>query len=155
MRVHELMTRPIATCDVNDPLNRPAMLMWENDCGAIAVVRDDGVLAGMITDRDICMAAYTQGRSLEDVLVHVAMAQPVISASADQELEEVEDLMALHQLRRIPIVDADNRPIGMLSLTDIAIASAAPTPRIEDGRSRVGTLLAAVSAPRASRRRAA
>jgi CBS domain-containing protein len=155
MRVHELMSQPVTICDVNDALVRPAMLMWENDCGAVAVVRDDGVLAGMITDRDICMAAYTQGRNLEDILVNVAMAYPVISATVDQDVREVEALMAVHQVHRIPVVDADGKPIGMLSLTDLARASVEQRTPIKDGLARVAHLLAAITSPRSHRRKAA
>jgi CBS domain-containing protein len=51
--------------------------MWDHDCGAIAVV-NDGKLTGVITDRDLCMAAYTQGRALDALLVNTAMAQQLI-----------------------------------------------------------------------------
>lgn len=155
MRVQDLMSHPAITCHVNDDLNMSAKLMWDHDCGAIPVVRDDGKLAGMVTDRDICMAAYTQGRSLDQILVNSVMAKHVISAHPDQELGEVERLMAEQQVRRIPVVDEENRPVGVLSLTDLALESVEPDTRMMDGLSKVAHTLAAVSRRRVAKQVAA
>lgn len=134
MRARELMSYPVISCHVNDTLATAARLMWDHDCGAIAVVKDEGVLTSMITDRDICMAAYTQGRPLDEILVHSAMAHAAISASPDVGVDEVERLMAEHQIRRIPIVDPDNRPIGMITLADLATECVRPATHLKQGR---------------------
>jgi CBS domain-containing protein len=155
MRVQDLMSHPAITCDVNDDLNIPAKLMWDHDCGAILVVRDDGKLAGIVTDRDICMAAYTQGRSLDQILVNSVMAKHVVSARPDHKLGEAERMMAEHQVRRIPVVDDENRPIGLLSLNDLALESVEPDTRMKDGVSRVVHTVAAVCRPHAEHQVAA
>jgi CBS domain-containing protein len=155
MRVQDLMSHPAITCNVNDDLNVPAKLMWDHDCGVILVVREDGKLAGVITDRDICMAAYTQGRSLDQILVNSVMAMHIISAHPDQKLGEVERLMTEYQVRRIPVVDENNRPVGVLSLNDLALESVEPDTRMKDGVSRVAHMLAAVCRPRVAKRVAA
>jgi len=155
MRVQDLMRHPALTCHVNDDLNVPAKLMWDHDCGVIVVVRDDGKLAGVITDRDICMGAYTQGRSLDQILVNTVMAKHVISAHPDQKLGEIERLMVDHQVRRIPVLDEDHRPVGVLSLSDLAWESVEPATRMEDGTSTVAHVLAAVCRPRAAKPAAA
>jgi CBS domain-containing protein len=155
MRVQDLMSHPAITCHVNDDLNVPAKLMWDHDCGVILAVRDDGKLAGVITDRDICMAAYTQGRSLDQMLVNSVMAKHVVSAHPDQKLGEVERMMAEHQVRRIPVVDDDNRPIGVLSLNDLALESVEPDTRMKDGVSKVAHMLAAVCRRRVDKQVAA
>ena len=123
MRAQELMTRPAVTCHVNDPLNLAAKQMWDHDCGVLAVVNDDGKLTGMLTDRDICMAAYTQGRSLDGILVNVAMSHAVVAATPTQKLDKVEALMVEHHVHRIPVVDDVGRPLGVISLHDLAKAS--------------------------------
>src|SRR5689334_22935276 len=105
MRVQDLMTHPAITCDVNDDLNVPAKLMWDNDCGVIPVVREDGKLAGIITDRDICMAAFTQARALDQILVNTVMAKHVFSVHPDDKLSEATRLMTENQIRRVPVVD--------------------------------------------------
>ncbi len=155
MRVQDLMSHPAITCHVNDDLNTPAKLMWDHDCGVILVVRDDGKLAGVITDRDICMAAYTQGRSLDQILVNSVMATHVVSAHPDQKLGEVERMMVEHQVRRIPVVDDDHHPVGVLSLNDLALESVEPDTRMKDGVSKVAHTLAAVCRPRVEKQVAA
>ena len=138
------MSHPVITCHVNDPLSVAAQRMWDHDCGVLVVVKDDGKLAGMVTDRDICMAAFTQGRALDEILVNSAMAHHVISARSDQKISDIEELMASRQLRRLPVVDDDGMPIGVISLNDIAIESAQPDTRIKNGLLRVGQTLAAI-----------
>jgi len=100
-------------------------LMWENDCGAIPVVDDGDHLVGMLTDRDICMSAYTQGSPLHAIPVHNAMAREVFACGPNDTLEQAEQLMAEKRIRRIPIVDDDNQPLGVLSINDIARHAAA------------------------------
>lgn len=155
MRVQDLMSHPAITCHVNDDLHVAAKLMWDHDCGVILAVRDDGKLAGLVTDRDICMAAYTQGRSLDQILVNSVMPKHVVSARPDQKLGEIERLMAEHQLRRIPVVDEDSRPVGVLSLNDLALESVEPDTGMKDGISRVAHTLAAVCRPRVEKQVAA
>lgn len=155
MRVKDLMNREPVTCDVNDPLTVAARMMWDHDCGAVIVTRDDGKLAGMITDRDICMGAYTQGKALDEILVHSVMANHVIVVHPDQKHEEAEQLMADHQLRRLPVVDNDRKPVGMITLTDLASESVQPDSRLHNGFAKVAHTLAAICRPHGPREHAA
>jgi CBS domain-containing protein len=155
MRAQDLMNRPAVTCHVNDTLNLVAKLMWDHDCGAIPVVRDDGKVTGIVTDRDICMAAYTQGRPLDAILVNSVMSKDVITAHADDKLREVEERMAQHQIHRVPVVDTDGKPIGMISLNDLALESVEPDTRMKNGVSKIAHTLAAVCQPRTQKQRAA
>lgn len=61
-RVRDVMTRQVVSCRESDSLNRAAQSMWDADCGALPVVSGQDKLVGMITDRDICMSAYTRGK---------------------------------------------------------------------------------------------
>jgi CBS domain-containing protein len=157
MQAQDLMSHPAVTCHVSDPLTVPAHLMWEHDCGAIPVVREDGKLAGMITDRDICMAAFTQSRRLDEIVVGAVMSKDVISVQPYQRLDEIEQRMTEHQVRRIPVVDSEHRPIGVVSVNDLAIESAQPDTRMTNGPAKVVRALAAICQPRVPRpaRRAA
>lgn len=120
MNIRDLMTKPVVTCRSTDMLDCPARLMWEFDCGVIPVVKEDGRMAGIVTDRDICMAAYTQGRTLHAIPVRDAMAKNVFSCHADDSFEAAESIMKDNQVRRLPVLDRDDRPIGVISLSDIA-----------------------------------
>ena len=72
MKVAELMATEIATCLATDSLNRAAQLMWEHRCGSIPVVDEGWRAVGMLTYCDVSMAAYTQGRRLDDIAVTLA-----------------------------------------------------------------------------------
>jgi CBS domain-containing protein len=146
--IRELMTRPAVTCPNNTTLEHAAWLMWEFDCGIIPVVDDDGRAVGVVTDRDICMAAYTQGRALRDIPVSTAMAHHVIAIHADESMDTAEHLMADNQIRRLPVIDGDGKVVGVVSLNDLA-RLAGETRRIGLDREFVSTV-AAVSRPRAS-----
>lgn len=63
MNVSELTTRAARACGRGDNLRRAAQIMWENDCGVVPVVDDDRRAVGMLTNRDVCTAARTRGRS--------------------------------------------------------------------------------------------
>ena len=120
MEIKEIMSRPAVTCRPEDTLNTAAQRMWEHDCGVLPVIDDDDSLVGMITDRDICMAAYSRGEALAAIRVSDAMATQAFSCHAEDSVQAAERLMADKQIRRIPIVERDNQPIGVLSLNDIA-----------------------------------
>src|SRR2546425_136517 len=77
MKIAEVMSRAVASCTVDDTLSAAAQLMWDKAVGSVVVLVDGGRLTGMVTDRDIAMAAQTQGRSLKEIPVRVAMAQEV------------------------------------------------------------------------------
>jgi CBS domain-containing protein len=123
MKVEQLMTRTVRTCRPDDTLNTPAQIMWEQDCGCVPVVTDEeggARVVGMLTDRDICMAAYTQGRPLEAIRVSSAMSQRVCSCRPTDALRVALNVLRANQLHRLPVVDADEHLIGVLSLADIA-----------------------------------
>lgn len=148
MQIKETMSHPVVTCSLQSTLDHPARLMWEFDCGIVPVVDDEGKLAGVLTDRDICMAAYTQGKPLFSIPVTVAMAHHAIAVHVDDGIEQAETLMRQNQVRRLPVVDNDNRPVGIVSMNDLA-RLAVRAKRSGVDRELVKTL-AAVCAPRAS-----
>lgn len=155
MRVQDLMSHPAVTCHVNDTASTAAHLMWEHDCGMIAVVRDDGQLAGVVTDRDLCMAAFTQARPLDEILVNSAMAQHVVTAPPDLKITDAEHLMAERRVRRLPVIDGDGKPIGVLAMNDLAIECVQPDTRMTHGPSQIAHTLAAICAHRTTEQAAA
>lgn len=124
MRTREIMTGPAITCGSDDTVGRAAQLMWEHDCGVIPVVDRGGRVVGMITDRDICMATFTQDKAPGHIPVSSVMSKQVHSCHAEDSIERAERLMKDRQVRRIPIVDDNDRPVGVLSLNDIARSAA-------------------------------
>ena len=120
MKVEQVMSRNVKSCRADDTLNRAAQMMWENDCGCVPVVDDEGRAVGMLTDRDVCMAAYIQGGLLSHLRVGSAMAGDVRSCRPTDTVAEAESIMRAAQVRRLPVVDPESHIIGLLSLNDIA-----------------------------------
>ena len=130
MTVSELMTTPVCTCRNEDTLRVAAERMWDGDIGVVPVVNDEGRLTGILTDRDICMAAYLRGQTLEECRVDAVMRTDVAACHPDNSLEDVQEIMRTLQVRRLPVVDDEGRPVGMVSLNDLALAAT----RAENGR---------------------
>lgn len=120
MIVEQIMSQPCVTCRVPETLDTPARLMWDHDCGAVAVLSEDGELAGMVTDRDICMATFTKGVPPQTIGVAEIMSRRIITCSPKDSVSTAEGLMRNHQIRRLPVVDRAGRVVGMLSLSDVA-----------------------------------
>lgn len=151
IKVGQVMTRTVRTCTPEDTLELAAQIMWEFDCGVVPVVReaDDGgeQLAGIVTDRDVCMAALFQGRALRDIPVSVAMSRDVLSCVPTDPLSVALSVLETNQLRRLPVVEGDARLVGLLSLADCARDSAR-TSAATVGPSDLGRVVVAVSRSR-------
>ncbi len=120
LSVKTIMTENVCGCLPDDPLNVAARLMWEHDFGAVPVLSPEGQLCGIVTDRDICMAAYTKGLPLTAILIRDVMSRHVHACSPEDTLERAATLMADAQVRRLPVTDAEGRLVGVVALADIA-----------------------------------
>ena len=149
MRVEKLMSHQLTTCSAGDSLEHAASLMWNNDCGCLPVTSGDGErhLDGILTDRDICMAAMFQGRALRDLRVADVMAKNVLTCRASDDIETVERQMRDEQVRRLPVVDSNGAVIGIVSMADLVCESARSQygQRHEVPASEVMTTLAKIS----------
>ncbi len=123
MEVKRLMKHQVRVCHPHDSLNDAAQIMWEEACGSVPIVDEDFRPVGFLTDRDICMAAYTQGGSLRELRVETAMARRVISCQSGDDVEGAARLMRENLVRRLPVLDAHGALLGLLSLDDIACES--------------------------------
>jgi CBS domain-containing protein len=119
MHVGELMTKNVRACMPTDTLNCAAQAMWEGDYGCVPVVDANGFVIAMLTDRDICMAAYTKGKLLCEIPVCAAMSTELFACKAEDSVEVAEAMMRRHQVRRLPVTDFSGRLVGVLSLNDV------------------------------------
>jgi CBS domain-containing protein len=117
--VADVMRSPAVCCRVGDSLHRVAQLMWEHDVGAIVVLDHDGKACHVITDRDVCMGAYTQGVALWASHVRSVKPGPIVTCSADAGVVEVRNLMQEHGVRRIPVLDDAGSVVGVVGLGDL------------------------------------
>jgi CBS domain-containing protein len=152
MKVEQLMTKRVATCAPGDTLNDAARIMWERDCGIVPIVEDGATprVVGVVTDRDVCMAAYTRGQPLSQIRVRDAMSTGVASCRAGDDVHEAEQTMRRAQVHRLPVVDDANQILGVISLADIAREAAreAGSQRQEVTALEIGETLAAIRQPR-------
>jgi len=153
MDVTQLMVREVQTCRPEDTLNTAARIMWEYDCGCVPVVDASTRIVGMLTDRDICMAAYTQGRALDGISVAQVMSKDVHTCKAEDPIAFAEGIMRAHKVRRLPVADADGHLLGILSLSDIARQAAQERTRKTKkavSAAEVADILGAICEPRAA-----
>jgi CBS domain-containing protein len=125
MDVRELMTTSLHTVGAEDTLNCAAKLMRDHGLGSLPVIDDSGRLTGILTDRDIALSAYELGEALWRLRVADCMHTPVYTVAPDDDITVAARLMRRHRVRRLPVVE-DDRPIGMISLDDLAYASRQP-----------------------------
>jgi CBS domain-containing protein len=119
MLVQQIMSPTVACCYLTDTLDRAATVMWNCDSGALPVLDHDGHAIAMVTDRDVCMAALTQGKPLFQIRVNSAMSKTLYACRPDDDLARAQALMHEHQLRRIPVLDQEARPVGMITIGDL------------------------------------
>ena len=127
MYVREIMTTNPACCTPNTSLRDVARLMVERDCGEIPVIErgNNGRPLGVITDRDITCRTVAAGRNPLELTAADCMTTPVVTVTADDSLDACCDTMERHQIRRVPVVDAQGSCCGIVSQADIARAASA------------------------------
>jgi CBS domain-containing protein len=145
MKAREVMSQPPQTCGPNTDLASVAKIMWDHDCGFVPVVDASGVVAGVITDRDICMATSTRSLLPGQIAAAQAMTAPIHACMSDDSLGDVLATMRQFQIRRVPVIDAHGRLQGVISLNDIVLAA---TDRRELSASDVVATMAAICARR-------
>ena len=118
MKVSEVMTRSVATVSPEQTAREAASFMLSNDAGSIPVTEGDR-LVGMITDRDIAVRGVANGRG-PDTSVRELMSDNVICARVGDNVDDVATQMSEAQVRRLPVVDEDDRLCGIVSLGDLS-----------------------------------
>lgn len=121
MKVREACTPNVKACNPWTNLAAVGWIMWENDCGIVPVVDQDQQVVGVITDRDICIALATKTRPAADVMVSEVITGGPVTCRLEDEIDQALDSMRIHQVRRLPVVDAEGKLVGILSLNDLIL----------------------------------
>ena len=119
MKVGDIMTRKVVSCRKDADIGTAARLMLDGRFGTLPVVDAHGKVAGIITDRDIAMAAATRQRNASHIAVHEAMSQKIRSCFAEDEVGVALKQMEAARVRRLPVLDATSHLTGILSIDDI------------------------------------
>ena len=125
MKIRDVMTEHPVSCAGDDPLSEAVRVMYEQNCGLVPIVdADREVLLGVVTDRDVSVAAWTHSRPLHEIPVREVMSGEVHACDLHQPLEAVHELMRRRGVFRILVTQADGRLVGVISLMDLARAAA-------------------------------
>ena len=119
MKVREIMTSEPTCCAVSDDLALVTSAMFEKDCGVLPVLSPDGTVVGMITDRDVAIAAATRNRTPSLIVVAEVVSGTLHFCGPDDDLDDALDTMSAHQVHRLPVLHPDGRIAGLLSLNDV------------------------------------
>ena len=139
--IRDTMTADPRSISPGDPIVEAARLMRDENVGSLPV-SDEGKLVGMLTDRDIAVRVVAEGKSLESTTVGEVFSRNPVAARPDQDLDEALQLMAQHQVRRLPVVE-DDRLVGILAQADVAL---------EEKEKKTGELVESISQPEAELR---
>ena len=154
MKVKDLMTTPVKTCRTTALLGDAARIMLDAGCGCVPVVDWRGRLAGMLTDRDVCLAVAARHQSPWEIPVRDVMSPNIVSVPIDEHVDAALVAMKEHRVRRVPIVDEEGHVKGLISIDD-AIRNTGLAPGTAAGGSghrRAAAHLRAASSRRSSER---
>jgi len=121
MKVKEVMTPDARAIWITESLADAAREMWQNDCGALPIIKDGRKVVGMITDRDICMATAIRDRNPSSISVEEVMSSTVYAAAAEEDVEKALQTMRDHKIRRLPVLNLEGELQGIVSMNDIVL----------------------------------
>ncbi len=125
MRVQDVMTQKVECCTPSTDLADAAMRMWRSECGILPIVEEETrKLLGVVTDRDICMAASTQHQPPCQIQVGSLMKTTLRTCTPKEDVHAALKTMSHFQVRRLPVVGPDGRLEGMLSINDLILNTA-------------------------------
>ena len=119
-QIAEVMTKNPYGVTTTATLNEAARMMRDQEIGDVLVMRDDGTLCGLVTDRDLVVRGLAEGLDPGSASVEEVCNHDPVTLSSDQPVEEAVAVMRQYNIRRLPIVDGENL-VGILSLGDLAI----------------------------------
>ena len=124
MNVKEVMTTDVQTCRPETNLAEVARTMWDADCGVVPILDGERSLVGVITDRDICIAAATRSTSPADIRTQEVMSGTVFTCRQDDDVRDALQIMRDRRVRRLPVLGDREELVGIVSLNDLVAAAA-------------------------------
>lgn len=121
MKCKNIMTKSIKTCDYNCSVKEAAQIMKKFDTGAVPVVDAMNKPLGVITDRDITINAVAESDHPDNVKVLNLMSKHIISVHEDDSIDVAAQKMKENKVRRVLVVDDEDRLKGIISLADFAL----------------------------------
>lgn len=121
MQLKDIMAKNVKCCSADDTLEQVAGIMWNDDVGIVPVVDPENRLSGVITDRDIAMAATLKHRPIWEISARDMIGgHSCHSCSSEDDVHEALRVMDEYRVRRVPVVDAQSHVVGIVGLKDLA-----------------------------------
>lgn len=118
-KARDVMTANPATCRETDSILQAVQIMKSQDCGAVPVLNAEGQCCGIVTDRDICLEVVLNNLDPKSTQISRVMHTDLVCAGPHDSIDDVVDKMTDRQIKRILIVENDNRCVGIISEIDI------------------------------------
>ena len=117
-----VMTKNPICCQPSDSVVKGAQWMKRENIGSIPVIENDQTrkLVGIVTDRDLALKIVGQGSDPKSVQVESVMTYKLVTCRPEDDIQRALDMMSEHQLRRIPIVNDENKILGIIAQADVA-----------------------------------
>ena len=127
-KCEELMTKDPVCCRPDDMALKVAQMMKRENIGPVPVIENEQTrkLVGIVTDRDLALKIVAEGHDAKSTRVEAVMTRKLVTCHAEDDLQKALDAMAEHQLRRLPVVDADNKIVGIIAQADVAVRAHQP-----------------------------
>ncbi len=123
MKVQDIMTSDAQCRGPDTSLAAAAKMMWDSDCGALPVLNTQGLVMGMITDRDICMAAATKNKPPSEITVWETTSGKVYTCLQTDDVHTALDIMKRERVRRLPVVDEEGVFQGIIAMNDFLLSA--------------------------------
>lgn len=120
MKIKECMCQDVCFVKPDCKVYDAARIMNENHIGCIPVCNDEKNIVGLLTDRDIVLRTVACDKDAKNTQVSEIMTTKVCTCGCEDDVEKAQNTMAQNQIRRIPVVDSNNKMVGILSLGDLA-----------------------------------
>ena len=121
MRVVDVMMGTPYQCRPDANLGTATELLWNGNCGFLPVVNEEGKVAGVITDRDICVALGTRNRLAGELTVAEVMTTKVQACAPEDEIHVALQTMRDGHVRRLPVIAKNGALVGVISIDDILV----------------------------------
>jgi len=119
-RASDIMSKNVTVIQEEETIRDAAERLAQDDIGALPITDENKVIKGMLTDRDIVVQVVARGRDVDSITARELEQGDLITIRPEDSIEHAADLMATHQVRRIPVVENDGKVVGIVSQADIA-----------------------------------
>jgi len=113
------MSSPAITLPINSSLYEVVETMYKEKIGSVLIVDENDRIAGIITERDIIYVASRGLFKKDDIKAESVMSKNVVTVSEESSIYEAIDKMRAHNIRHLPVIDSQGKPVGVISLRDL------------------------------------